>query len=240
MIWSEKYRIGAAETDINNIASPSALFRYMQDASDCHMVATGPSYDELLSRGMSFVLSRVSLVLSDKLLHRHDEINVETFATPSRGVAFGRDYRITSGDSLVALASTVWALVDISSGSLVRTGDVELGYGEEPPIDIGMPTRWRIPRELSLDELGRYKVSYADADVNGHMNNTRYPDIFCAFAGDMRGMTPSSMRINFITEAPLGELLFVTGASDGQHRYIRTIREDGKINAEADIVLRKL
>ncbi len=236
MIWREVYRLGAAETDINNLASPSALLRYMQDTANCHMAGVGPSYDDLISRGMSFVLSRITLRI-DEPLRAHDEFESETFAVPSRGAAFGRCYRLTRGGKIIAEGDSTWALVNISDRTLVRVGDLETGYGEEPPLDIGVPTRARIPRETELHCTGEHRVTYADADLNGHMNNTRYPDLLCGFAADMRGKRVETISISFVSEAPLGECVTAYTGTDGEHFFVRTVREDGRTNTESVITL---
>ena len=61
MKWTEKYKLGAAETDVNSIASPSAILRYMQDSSNSQMLALKPTYEELIDRGLSFVLSKITV-----------------------------------------------------------------------------------------------------------------------------------------------------------------------------------
>ena len=236
MIWKEKYRLGASEIDVNNVGSPSALLRYMQDTANCHMEAAGPSYDELIARGMSFVLSRITVSFGVPLF-AHDKFESETFAVPSRGAAFGRCYRLTRGEEIVALADSAWALVNIADHTLVKVSDVELRYGEEEPIDIGVPTRFHIPRNISLERVGEYTVTYSDTDLNGHMNNTRYPDLLCGFAADMRGHRAEMISINFVSEAPMGETLTVYSGTDGDRIFVRTVRRDGKINTEAAITL---
>ena len=88
---------------------------------------------------------------------------------------------------------------------------------------------------------GERTVEYADVDMNGHMNNTRYPDIFCSYLGEeMKGQRVISMGISFLSEAPLGESIkYYAGGSDDVF-YVRTIRENGQTNAEAEILTEPL
>ena len=52
----------------------------------------------------------------------------------------------------------------------------------------------------------------------------------------MRGQRVISLGISYISEAPLGETLKIySGISDGVY-YVRTIRENGQINVEAEIM----
>ena len=89
--------------------------------------------------------------------------------------------------------------------------------------------------------VGERAVEYADIDLNGHMNNTRYPDFLCGYIeGGMKNQQVISMSISFVSEAPLGETLKVyAGESDGLY-YIRTLRGNGSVNVEAEIMLEQI
>jgi acyl-ACP thioesterase len=90
---------------------------------------------------------------------------------------------------------------------------------------------------VELHLVGERTVEYSDIDLNGHMNNTRYPDFLCGhIEGGMKGQRVISMGISFVNEAPLGEVLKVyAGQSDGVY-YLRTLRHDGSVNVEAEII----
>lgn len=239
MKWLEHYRLGAAETDINNIASASAVMRYLQDSANCHLAAVRPSYDELFERGLAFVLSRISVVFYSEL-HAHDNFDCETWAAGSRGVTFNRCFRITQGGSIVLEASSAWALLDIKRGRPCRVSDSGADYHDEEPLALNMPTRFQIPGSLELSPVGKRLVEYADCDINGHMNNTRYPDILCGFAADMTCRRLERMSISFLSEAPLNEHLTVYhGELDGAH-YLRTLREDDRTNVEAELHFKEI
>lgn len=239
MKWIEHYKLGAAETDINSIASVSAVLRYMQDSSNSQMKAMKPSYEELFDKGLSFVLSRITISLYSTL-KAHDSFEGETWASPSKGVTFNRCYRLTKDGSIVAEAVSAWALLNVNERKLCRVTDVELGYGEEPLLELDMPSRFRIPSDVQLTLVGERMVEYADCDLNGHMNNTRYPDILCSYTASMKGRRPSKMSLSFVSEAPLGESIKIySGVLDDVY-YVRTVREDGKVNVEAEIYLEEV
>lgn len=236
MKWTESYRLGAAETDINSIASPTSLLRYMQDCSSAQMAALGPSYEELFDKGLSFVLSKTSLRIYGTIGAR-DSFEVETWACASRGVTFNRCYRILKGGETVAEASTVWALVDTQAKKLCRVSDVTLNYGTDEPLDMGSASRFRIPSDVLLSPVGERLVEYADCDLNGHMNNTRYADVMCSYIGDMRSRRVCAVNINYVTEARLGEKITICVCPAERSYYVRTTLPDGRVNAEAEIIL---
>ena len=237
MKWTGEYRVNANDVDRNNVVSASNLLRYMQDAANSQMEADGPSYMELMGRGLSFVLSRIR-VSSYRPLYSHDRIEVQSWACESRGVQFNRCYRILRDGVIVAEGVSVWALCSITDRKIHRVNEFEMHYRQDEMLELDLPARFRIPEDVGLALVGERTVEYADIDLNGHMNNTRYPDILCGCLGtDMKGQRVISLGISFLSEAPLGETLkFYVGQSDGVY-YVRTIRENGQTNVEAEIIL---
>ena len=235
MKWIENYKLGAAETDINNIASVSAMLRYMQDSSNMQMKAMRPSYDELFEQGLSFVLSRIIISIYSPL-RAHDKFEGETWAAPSKGVTINRCYRLTKDGSVVAEALSAWALLNVKEKRLCRVNESGIDYGEEPFLELDMPARFRIPAEAKLTLVGERMTEYADCDLNGHMNNTYSLDMLCDFIPDMHNKRILMLGINYVSEAVGSEVLKVYLAhNDGQY-YIRTVRQDGTTNCEAIIM----
>lgn len=235
MKWIEEYRINTHDTDLNRIASATGVMRYLQDAANLNMEECGPSYMDLFDRGYAFILSRIRLSMYAPLF-AHDRITCETWPTPSHGVSFNRAYRLLRDGDVVCEGDSVWALVDHRSGKLCRVGDVELNYGGDEALSLDMPSRVRIPREMELSLVGEHTVEYGETDVNGHMNNTHYADLFCHFL-PMRGSRVTSINISFLSELPMGETVKVyLGETEGVY-YFRTVKADGTVNAEAAVTL---
>lgn len=240
MKWSGEYKVNANDVDANNIVSASNLLKYMQDAANCSMEADGLSYDELFGKGYAFVLSRIR-ISSYAALHSHDKIDVQSWACESKGVQFNRCYRILRDGAIVAEAVSVWALVGVNDRKLHRVNELDMPYRIDDMLELDMPARFKIPEDVNLRLVGERTVEYADIDMNGHMNNTRYPDVLCSHLdGGMQGQRVISMGISFNGEAPLGETLKIyAGQSDGVH-YVRTVKHDGSVNVEAEIILEEI
>ncbi len=236
MKWIEEYRVNANDVDCNNIVSATNLLQYMQDAAFCAMEGDGPAYDEVFENGYSFILSRIRLS-SYAPLHSHEKVEVRTWACESRGVQFPRCYQILRDGVIVAEAVSVWALLGIHDRRLHRATELDLHYRTDAMLELDMPARFKIPEDVELRLMGERTVDYADIDRNGHMNNTRYPDFLCSYLpGGMQEQRVISLGISFVNEAPLGETLKVyAGQSDGVW-YLRTLRHDGVVNVEAEII----
>ncbi len=236
MKWMGEYKVNANDVDHNGVLSISNMLRYMQDAANCAMEEDGPSYKELFDKGYSFILSRIRLS-SYKPIYSHDVLEVQTWACESRGVQFNRCYRILREGIIVAEAVSVWALVGIQDRKLHRVNEFDFAYRTDDMIELDLPARFRIPEEVSMRLVGEKTVEYADIDMNGHMNNTKYPDMICGYIEDgMKNHRIISMGISFVAEAPYHENLKVySGMSDGVH-YVRTVRGNGSVNIEAEMI----
>ncbi len=235
MKWTGEYLVNANDVDYNNIVSASNVLRYMQDAANREMEEDGPSYNKLIEDGLSFILSRIRISFYAPIFS-HDVLEVQSWACESKGVQFNRCYRILRDGNILAEAVSVWALCGVSDRKLHRVTEFEFGYRMDEMLELDLPPRFKIPDDVSLRLVGERNVEYADIDLNGHMNNTKYPDILCGYIDDMRGQRVISMGISFVSEAPLGESLKIYSASSDGVSYVRTVRENGQTNVEAEII----
>ncbi len=237
MMWSGEYIVGANDVDGNRIVSASHILRYMQDAANWQMEKAGLSYDTLFTeRGLAFVLAGMRMSAYAPILS-HQRITVQSWPCPSRGMTFLRCYRILRDDIIVAEATSTWALVGVQDKKLHRVSEIGDVYGAEPPLELDFPGRRKVSPEVSWSLVGEHTVTYADIDMNGHMNNTRYPDMLCSYLDTMAGKRVISLLLHFQSEAPLGETLKVyRGTADGID-YLRTTRANGTTNVEAEVLL---
>ncbi len=240
MKWTGKYKVNAHDTDLNNIVSLTGLLRYMQDSANCQMEDDGLSYDELFSRGLAFVLSRIKVSIYHPI-YSHDEIEVETWACESSGVSFNRCYRIKRDGEIMAEAFSIWALVDTNAHRLIRVSDFEGEYGSDSPVELDMAKRFRLPADINLTLVGERNVEYQDVDMNRHINNTRYGDILFGYIPEIENNRVIKFEINYISEAPLGETLkvYMAKGDDGNY-YFRTVREGSKTNVEAEMMIENI
>lgn len=238
MIWSEKKVVSPHDLDENDIASASAILRYLQDAAYGQMYANPPSMDDLRREGKTFLLSCLSLSIHAPLWV-YDTVVSESWACESKGASYLRCGRLRRGEETVAELSAVWALVDTRTRALLRVSEYPQSYSSEPPLTSAMPTRLRIPRSTVLTRVGEYTAIYRDIDINRHINNTGYPDILCSFLPDMKGKRVSHLMISYCHEAALGDTLEIYSAAQTEDGawLMRTVRPDGQTNVEARLEL---
>ena len=242
MIYGETYTVRWHDTDDENEVRPARMLEYMQETCNLQFLAAGHPLNEMhRDDHMGFLLSRIALSF-DRPVHAYEEIRVETFAAESRGVSYGRCFRVMRGGEQVACATSTWALARTDTHEMIRVSDCPVDLGAEPMLDCPVPLRFRIPQDAALSEVGGRTVWYSDRDFNRHMNNTRYPDMLCDFLPDLSAFRVRGMAISFLHEAAAGATLRIFSARDTEDpdRYwFRTLREDGQINIEASVTLER-
>lgn len=239
MKWSTEYTVRYHDTDANELVSPSFIFKFLQETATNQMRAQGPSYAELIKQNKAFILSGIRVEIYEQLIP-NDVITVSTWGCDARGYTFPRSYSITRGDEIICEANSTWALVDTRDKKLIRAGEVELNYSIDKPLDLENPIRFRIPAELPLSLVGEYTIRYFDTDVNGHMNNTNYPNMLLNALPNPESKLVKSIAISYQSEAKVGDYLkLYMGRMDGKY-YIRSVHEDGRINVEAEIITESL
>lgn len=238
MIFSAPFTVDFHDTDLYARMRPSAALKYMQEAANLHLNAYGPSMDELRAGGRAFILSRIRMSIH-RQLPAYTPIEAQTWiSNDDHGFSFNRYHRIMAGGEVAAEAASVWALVDLGTHHPIRASEFTYNFTGEPPLDLPLPRRIRFADDP--EEIGQRRVAYSDCDYNGHINNTRYPDLLCDHlpAGETRPV--ADVVINFLGEAPLGDTLTVYRAADPERegRFLfRTRRADGSTNIEAVLTL---
>ena len=236
MKWTENYKVKFHDTNSNEMLSVSGILKYMQETGMLHMLACRPSYNDLLNENKALILSSIRINLYSPI-YSYDDISVTTWATGSRGFTTYRSFSLSRKDELLAEANTIWALVSTTDKKLIKISEVDFSNFEpEPQIELDLPAKVRIPQELKLSLVGEYTVRYSDTDVNHHINNTNYPDMFFNYIPSPESKFIKSVAVSYINDAKVGDnLKFYMAKSNGKY-FMRSIHEDGRINAEVEFI----
>jgi acyl-ACP thioesterase len=238
----EALRVVSNDIGCSGYARPSAFMRYLQDTASMQHEMNPPTTAQLRAEMQrAFILSRISLSIKADLFE-HDKIDCLAWIVPFRGMSIDRCYEISRGGETVALGAAVWAICDTETKRFVRPEQKHFGFGFSEPHDFPC-RRIAIPRDINMEEVGEFRVAWSSADMNRHLNNTVYADMFCDYLpeGMLDDRRISEFTISFLREAPLGEILTISRVSDGgapDETYYFTARlSDGNIAAEASFRL---
>lgn len=235
MKFTKKYKILFHDTDKNGFIYPSRLFVYLQETAHMHIASVGSSSESMHEKdGEGFWLTRICLDMTGEI-HAYDEIEVETWASSdSRRFSFNRCFRVLKNGEVVCNAYSVWVLMRLSDMKPISVKDWHTEITHEDPVKPNAPIHARIPAETELRKVGERTILYSDIDINGHMNNTRYPNII--FDSLPTHGKLSELTISYMHEATEGEKLTLMCGSDADGVfYVRSLREDGNTNIEARV-----
>ncbi len=172
--FKESYRIRSYESDLNDNVKVSSIFNYMQESASLNAEQLHFGYDDMVSQGLFWVLSRAKIVMF-KYLKTWDELIVETWPKNINKLFANRDFRFYDNyGNIIGAATTAWLMVNRSNSRPVKP-DLHLNnvhkYEVEPGIDEFLD-KIEEPEELKFSR--KYEMSYKDIDINKHTNNARY------------------------------------------------------------------
>ena len=237
MIYNKQYETRWHDTDACRVLRPSAMLTYFEETADLHVRSVGKSLDDMRDENkVGFILSRMSMVFHRPVV-ADVSLLVQTWTCEGRGFSTERDFRALDGDTVVAEATSMWALVDVDSRRPVKIANAPFEFQHESPLVLNVPIRVSIPKDLMLEKVGERRITYSDIDYNMHMNNTRYPDMLCDFMPDMNGKRMSRVTMSFVHEAALGHTLDIYRGEQNGVYYFRTVDgEETCLEAEVEIV----
>ena len=153
--------------------------------------------------GLTWILTRMSIEMYDLPTHC-EKIRIETWIEANAHMLSTRDFRIYSGDRLIGICKSVWAVLDLNKREIVNIFDHPMFEGciDGEVLDLPRVRMTTIPEPTGCVS---HKIVYSDIDYNGHCNSCRYLQAMTdAYLPDYYGKT-LRLDINYSKEAMLGE-----------------------------------
>lgn len=218
------FEVGSQDVDGSGRIRPSRLAAYLQEAGDSHLRTFGVDYKTMHDEGhQAFIVSRFTVELIRDVV-QYDKLKVRTWFDEGKGVNYPRSYDVLVDGETVARAYSNWGLIDLESGRFVKFKDHIYSRGPfEPNVELEMPERFRIPKELDFEEVFSFDVRHSMTDMNNHMNNVMYIDPMWDAIPDAGGVRIGSFSIRFVHESLLGEVLTVHRSTFTEENGRRTI-----------------
>jgi acyl-ACP thioesterase len=208
-IFEKKFPIRYHELDSHGLLRPVTLLNLVQDVGGLHATQLGVSVRDLRKFGLTWVLSRVHLVV-DRYLHADDVIQVRTWPSTREGLFSCREFemRDKNGD-LFSSATSSWAVLNLASRRPVRLQDCLPEYPliARRALDDKFASLPHFPDtpDETLRELP-FLVRRSDQDSNHHVNNTVYTDwALEAVPDDVAEGHMYSLEVSFRAEALYGD-----------------------------------
>ena len=148
-----------------------------QDAAGRHAMELGIGFPDLAKKHQMWIVSglQYQVVDSPKM---YDTVRIVTWPLPAPSVTCRREYRMETLDGKVLVKGTSdWAIVDADKRKLLRAREVYpqgLSYCTDVSVEGKMP---RLKEFESTTDGVTFTPGYAQLDMNGHVNNTKYANL---------------------------------------------------------------
>ncbi|MGD1146670.1 MAG: acyl-ACP thioesterase domain-containing protein [Thermoanaerobaculaceae bacterium] len=209
-VWTDTYTVRAHEVGNHGHASTVALCNWLQETAGNHATHLGWGIEGLMGQGMTWVLSRLHLVL-DRAPSWREQVNVTTWPAGAQRVFALREFELRTDGGTFGRATSGWLMLNVATRRPVRpTKDVE-AMGRRTPPRVLDDAFAKLP-EVERPEFERIiEVRFADLDMNDHANNVSVvawalealPDEF-ALGGRL-----AELEVEFRAESRHGERIAV-------------------------------
>jgi acyl-ACP thioesterase len=211
-IFEKEFPIRYHELDCNGLLRPVSLLNCVQDAGGLHSAQLGVSIRDLRQRGLTWVLSRVHLVV-ERYPHSDDVIRVCTWPSTREGLFSCREFEMRDKhDEIFSRATSSWAVLNLSTRRPVKLQECLPEYPliDRRAVDDDFATLPQFPDapDDSFRELP-FRVRRSDQDSNRHVNNTVYTDwALEAVPDEVAACHLESLEVSFRAEVLYGDSVF--------------------------------
>lgn len=240
-IYKKTIRVDSSDGDRYDRLRPSALLRYFQDVATEHTILVGMDRDYLVSQyNGCWILTRVWFRLERPILVG-EEIRVATWHRGISGIQVYRDFQLFAGEEPVGQAVSAWVVAHVENRKMLRPKTIP-AIADAPVPEGADGLQLKLIREPEGKVFSYEKtVRYADLDINGHMNNTKYADLLLDVftPEELESHFVSEMQLNYSQECRFGEQLAISRYEEGDSYYIDGCDGEGKRRFETVVQLRK-
>ena len=202
MIYETKLKLYNSYFDANDKITIKSILNIFQDVASYHASLIGVGYEEMLSKNLYWVLSRIKFdILKQPKID--EEVIVRTWPLEKGRIDFDRDFKILNmnGEALV-VGTTKWCVIDTNTRQLQRTNNVNYNGIHLNEKNYSDKFNKIILPELQSNYIYTHKVLYSDLDHNKHMNNTNYALLI---SNIINNKVINHFEINYLSECLLND-----------------------------------
>ena len=200
-LWTEQFTVRAYETDANGTLAVRSLCDFLQEAAGNHARSYGVSVDQLLDKGLTWILSRLRLKI-ERLPVNGERLTIRTWPAGVERLFALRDFIVSDAeDNVIAAAISAWLILDTRSKRPVRVQTQFVPPAAARPRALAAHFE-KLPVAETPDLEQEITIRWSDLDVNRHVNNSRYAEWAVEGAAVSPGLRGQLARldIDFVAE----------------------------------------
>ena len=168
-------RIRYSETDENAVLTVGSLINYFQDCSTFQTEDCGAGLDWLSAQNLAWVLSYWQIE-SFRLPRLYEQVRVGTVPYALKGFMGLRNYYMDAGAERLAVANSVWALMDMEKmlpARITPEHAAQYTLEEKLPMEY-LDRKVKVPEGGAVTEAEPVVITHTHLDTNRHVNNGQY------------------------------------------------------------------
>ena len=208
--YCRNYKVGISDSDFTGKIKLSAVFNYFQEVASTHANILGAGFDEIKSnQNIAWVLVKMRVDILKYPLWE-EEIQIETWHLPPKGLQFYRDFLIKNlSCEIIGRGTSSWVVVDAITHELKKAGTFSFEYSDPSPeraIDTVLKKLNPSGERIYSHDV---KIGCSQIDMNGHLNNSKYIDFImdCFNMEQLKKHNAGSIQISYISEAFAGDTI---------------------------------
>lgn len=206
-VFEHTFPVRYHELDSHGNIRPVALLNYLQDIAGMHAKTLGVSVSHLREIGLTWVLSRIHLII-ERFPRAEENILLRTWPSTRDGLFSCREFELFSETGgMAGRATTSWAVLNLDTRRPVKLAGALPPYPLHPrrAVDDSFTTLPQIPPDVAAGELV-FKVLRSDLDSNRHVNNAIYAEWALEVVPDrIAEKILTEIEISFRAEALYGD-----------------------------------
>ena len=238
-MYQEKVLIDSNEVDASLTLRLSSLFRIIQSVVMKHTEVLNVGTKETIDKGMLWVISRIRLEIT-RMPKYQEEIVCKTYPGKTiLNMLFPRHFYIedTKGNVIIRFSS-IWALIDKENRHPVSSAIIASRcIAESHENELELPEKLE---EKPAELKEKRKIHYSDVDLNSHLNNTKYIELFSDLHNSdfYKEYNVSSLTLNYLKEIKEGDIVEVY--SNNNEKEFVIVKCNGQTSFLGSIEYRKL
>lgn len=205
-MYSFNSRIRYSETDENAVLTVGSLINYFQDCSTFQTEDCGAGLDWLSAQHLAWVLSYWQIDVF-RLPRLYEQVRVGTVPYALKGFMGLRNYYMDVGAERLAVANSVWALMDMEKMVPAR---ITPEHAERYTLEEKLPMEYldrkvKVPEGGDVWEAEPVVITHAHLDTNRHVNNGQYVRMAMAVLG--KAGKALRIRAEYKKQAHLGDVI---------------------------------
>lgn len=177
-VIERKYRVDVEHVGKDSVLTNRGILSLMESIACLHSDMVGYGINQIEQTHLTWVLLHWKVKVFKRVGYGA-EVTVKTWASYSKRFSTLRDFEMyDDAGNLICIASSKWALIDISTKSITKITEEIIGKYEperKSVFEIEDIPKIKIPNIVGEPAFS-FHVQRKDIDVNHHIHNTYYLD----------------------------------------------------------------